>query len=336
MEQDVSLKDKHSLGFELRAAYYVELSAPSDLDGLRACLGRNRMPWLVLGSGTNVFFAKDYEGLVLRASFGAKQWVAEDEAANYVSVEAAEDWSAFVAWSLSQGYAGLENLSLIPGSVGAAPVQNIGAYGRSLSDYLLHLDAYDLKEGVFHRFSAEACQLGYRSSYFQSVPDRWVICSLTFRLPKRWTPCLAYPGVRAGCEALGVPFAALTPEQVADVIMDLRRSKLPDPSILPNAGSFFKNPVVSIKTYARLQTHHPELQAHETPAGMKLSAAQLIEACGWKGYARDGIGVYERHALVLVHRGGGTPQAFERLILAIQQSVKQRFKLMLCCEPRRV
>ncbi|PID50387.1 MAG: UDP-N-acetylenolpyruvoylglucosamine reductase [Proteobacteria bacterium] len=335
--ENVSLQHLNTFGVAAKARYYCRLAT---VGGLKTVLLWQRehpdLPVLFLGGGSNLLFIDDFPGLVVQVKLRERMILGEDEHYVYVRAGAGENWHAFVRWTVEQGYAGLENLSLIPGTVGAAPVQNIGAYGVELQDTVHAVQAVDWRTAELRHFSREACEFAYRDSYFKSVePGRWLIVAVTFRLPKQAEWQLDYAGVR---EALGDKVLTpelLTPKTISDAIMAIRQSKLADPAVLGNAGSFFKNPLVSAEKYAHLQLYHPHLPAWPQAAGkVKLSAAWLVEQCGWKGQRQGDAGTYDKHALVLVNYGQASGLDLWQFARAIMESVQARFGIALEAEPR--
>jgi len=298
----------------------------------------------VLGGGSNLVLAGDVDGLLLHVRLRGRELAGEDGDAWYVTAAAGENWHDFVQWTLAAGRPGLENLSLIPGTVGAAPIQNIGAYGLEVGERLASVDALDLERGGMRRFDAADCRFGYRDSIFKQegwhLSGRYLITSVTFRLPKRWTPLTRYAELAA---ELSVPLAAAggdaaanapTPAAVAAAVIAIRQRKLPDPVQLPNAGSFFHNPVVDAAIAARLQAEHPTLPTYAQADGrIKLAAGWLIEQAGWKGRDLGPAGMYERQALVLVNRGGATGADVLALARQVQNDVAARFGVTLQPEP---
>ncbi len=259
----------------------------------------------------------------------------EDHDAWYVEAAAGENWHEFVAWTLAQGLPGLENLALIPGTVGAAPIQNIGAYGLEMGERFASLRAVELATGEAVELDADACGFGYRDSFFKREGrDRFVITSVTFRLPKQWTPRAGYADIARELAVNGASAASPTAQAIFDAVVSVRRAKLPDPLVLGNAGSFFKNPVVDLVQFEALQQREPDVVSYRQPDGrVKLAAGWLIDRCGWKGRAMGAAAVHERQALVLVNRGGATGAEILALARAIQQDVGQRFGVELEPEP---
>jgi len=292
-----------------------------------------RGPLLVLGEGSNVLFAGDFPGLVLRPLFAGLRVLDDDGVTALVRAEAGVGWDAFVDWTLERGLAGLENLALIPGHVGAAPIQNIGAYGVEVADAITGVEAWDLHKGRGTRLTREQCAFGYRDSAFKRDPERWIVTAVEFRLARAAALRLDYSGVRQELARMGVTVP--TPRSVADAVRRLRRHKLPDPAVIGNAGSFFKNPVVDSALATRLRDEHPDAPVHPAGAGMsKLSAAWLIERCGWRGYRDGDAGVSGQHALVLVNHGAASGVELLSLARRVAGSVAERFGVPLEPEPR--
>lgn len=287
------------------------------------------LPVLWLGGGSNVLFVQDFPGLVVQVALAGKRCLGADTTYTYVQAAAGENWHGFVQWTLSQGWAGLENLSLIPGTVGAAPIQNIGAYGVELQDHVHTVQAVDWRTGTSREFTAEACRFAYRDSHFKSgEPGRWLITTVNFRLPQQPVWKVDYAGVReqlAGQE--------LSARAISDAIMALRRSKLPDPAHVGNAGSFFKNPVLPTVVWEKLKAQFPTMPGWTQADGVKVSAAWLIEQCGWKGKRVGDAGVAAQHALVLVNHGNATGAQLWQLAQDIIVSVQDKFGITLEPEP---
>jgi UDP-N-acetylmuramate dehydrogenase len=288
---------------------------------------------LLLGGGSNVLFASDVPGTVYLNRIPGMRIVGGDDQRPLVEAGAGEDWHRFVRWSLGQGLCGLENLSLIPGRVGAAPMQNIGAYGVELSSVLEQVTAWDWQTSKMTVLSREECRLGYRDSLFRSVlPGRYMVVSVHVRLARAFTPQLTYEGLRSELAARGI--SNPTAKEVSEAVIRIRRRKLPDPAVLGNAGSFFKNPVVEASLAESLSERYRGLPAWPAPdGGRRLSAAWMIEFCGLKGFREGNAGVSDRHALVLVNYGGATGSEITRLARTVQSTVHGQFGIMLEPEP---
>ncbi|MCX8099381.1 MAG: UDP-N-acetylmuramate dehydrogenase [Casimicrobiaceae bacterium] len=328
-----SLAAFNSFGVPVVADCLWHIRKPEDLPAFRAAASST--PPLLLGGGTNVLFvAERLARPVLRIELLGRR-ILEDEG-EQVLVEAAagENWHGFVRWSLTQGLSGLENLSLIPGSVGAAPVQNIGAYGVELERLCEAVEIFDLASGQFRWLSPGECAFGYRDSVFKhAVADQFIITRVRFRLSRRFEPVLDYGELKAELATRGI--RQPTALEVSEAVCAIRRRKLPDPAVLGNAGSFFKNPIVPKSLAEALLARHPDCPHYPAPAGqVKLAAGWLIERAGWKGYRRGAAGVHDRHALVLVNHGGATGEAIWRLACDIRDDVARKFGVLLEPEPR--
>lgn len=326
---------RNTFGFDVKARVAARVTCAAQFAALHRDARVANLPVLVLGGGSNVVFTRDFDSLVLLDEIAGRQVVREDDDAWYVEAGGGENWHAFVAWTLENGMPGLENLALIPGTVGAAPIQNIGAYGLEMRTYFDSLVAVELATGRSERFDAAHCAFGYRDSFFKREGrGRFAIASVTFRLPKRWTPRLAYADVTRELDARGIAPDAATPRDVFDAVVAIRRAKLPDPLVLGNAGSFFKNPVIDAGPFDALRARAPDVVSYPQPDGrVKLAAGWLIDRCGWKGRALGNAAVHDRQALVLVNRGGATGAEVLALARAIQDDVRERFGVELEPEP---
>jgi UDP-N-acetylmuramate dehydrogenase len=298
-------------------------------------LGRAKK--LILGAGSNLILSRDPECVVVRVEVMGRRLVSQDDQTIVVEAGAGETWHDVVAWTLQQGWPGLENLALIPGTVGAAPVQNIGAYGVELKDRFHSLDAVDLVTGRSVTLGAAACRFGYRDSVFKhsgfaGLAGKSVITRLRMRLPKRWAPVLGYLDLERNVHDTGIQQPSA--QQVFDWVCTIRRSKLPDPREVGNVGSFFKNPVVSAEQCRDIIARDPHIVHYPLADGsFKLAAGWLIDACGWKGKSIGRAAVYDKQALVLVNRGGASGAEVLMLARAIQESVYGRFGIRLEPEP---
>ncbi|MEN9773593.1 MAG: UDP-N-acetylmuramate dehydrogenase [Pseudomonadota bacterium] len=339
IEQNASLRAFNSFGVEARAQRLIRLndigSLPEALEAFSSGLGER----LVLGGGSNVLFACDvFDGTVLKVGLRGRRVLRPAEGVRaasdqevIVEAEAGEPWHPFVQWTLAQGLYGLENLSLIPGTVGAAPMQNIGAYGVELRDCFDSLEAIDLQSGQARRFELDDCRFAYRDSIFRQPQVRWLIRSVRLRLSRVPRLRINYPDLRARLDP-----AVARPEDVAREVIAIRQQKLPDPAQLGNAGSFFRNPQLPHEIIQALTRHHPALPVYpaDRPDRLKIAAAWLIEQCGWKGLRRGDAGVHAQHALVLVNHGSARGSDLLALARDIQQSVLGRFGISLEAEPR--
>ncbi len=332
-EYGANLRHYNSFGLPAVAQTLVRIASDADVRRVIDHPQLGTSPKFVLGGGSNIVLTRDVPQVVLKVEVMGRQLLREQDDAWIVEAGAGEQWPAFVQWTLDQGLPGLENLSFIPGTVGASPVQNIGAYGVELQDRFDSLDAVDLRTGLTRTLGPRLCAFGYRDSVFkQALAGRTVITRVRFRLPRPWRPQLGYMELQRKLEETG--FSQPEPQQVADWIGAIRRAKLPDPAVMGNAGSFFKNPVVTPEQCRDIIGRDPTVVHYPLPDGsVKLAAGWLIDACGWKGKSVGGAAVYERQALVLVNRGGAIGSEVLTLARAIQESVYGRFGIRLETEP---
>jgi len=333
-----NLRALNSFGLPATAHTLVHVRSDADVRRVLDHPELGTQPKLVLGGGSNLVLTRDPQAVVLRVEVMGKRLVAERDDAWIVEFGAGEAWHDAVAWSLDQGYPGLENLALIPGTVGAAPVQNIGAYGLELADRFDSLDAVSLVTGRVATLDARACAFGYRDSVFKQPAEagglagKALITRVRLRLPKPWQPVLGYLDIERRMAEAGNP--APDARTLFDWVCAIRRAKLPDPAVVGNAGSFFKNPVVSAEQCRDIIGRDPHIVHYPLADGrFKLAAGWLIDACGWKGKRVGNAGVYERQALVLVNCGGATGAEVVTLARAIQESVYGRFGIRLEPEP---
>jgi UDP-N-acetylmuramate dehydrogenase len=333
IETGVNLKPYNTFGLPAVAQTLVRVAGDADVRQIVDHPTLGRAPKFVLGGGSNIILTRDMPQVVIKVEVHGMRLVAERADAWVVEAGAGENWHDFVAWTLARGWPGLENLALIPGTVGAAPVQNIGAYGVELQDRFESLDAVDLLTGRSVVLGPEICAFGYRDSVFKhSLRQRSVITRVRFRLPRPWQPVVGYLDLERKMAETGIH--APSAQQVFDWVCAIRRAKLPDPAVIGNAGSFFKNPVVSPEQCRDIIGRDPEVVHYPLPDGsIKLAAGWLIDACGWKGKSIGQAGVYERQALVLVNRGGAIGAEVLTLARAIQESVYGRFGIRLEPEP---
>ena len=328
---DLSLRAFNTFGVEARARAYLPVSSIETLAAVRADAVLAAMPRLILGSGSNLLLTQDVDALVLHMCSRGIKVTGEDDDHIFVCTQAGESWHGLVQWTLKQGMGGLENLSLIPGSVGAAPIQNIGAYGSEMAECFHSLQAFDFETGELLTLSRADCTFGYRDSIFKhSLRDRAVIVDVTFALPKQWKPNLRYAELAQEVAAISDPSAM----DISAAVIAIRSRKLPDPSVTGNAGSFFKNPVVTAVQRDALVQKYPQLVSYPQADGsVKLAAGWLIDQCGWKGRSLGAAGVHERQALVLVNRDGASGQDILQLAERIKEDVALRFGVKLEIEP---
>jgi UDP-N-acetylmuramate dehydrogenase len=333
VQQRASLRDFNTFGLPAVAATLIRLRSEAEVKRVVDHPEHGLGDRLILGGGSNLVFTRDVAMPVLKVEIAGRRLVEERPDAWIVEAGAGENWHDFVAWTLDQGWPGLENLALIPGTVGAAPVQNIGAYGVELKDRFEALDTVDLVTGRTVTLGAAECRFGYRDSVFkQHLAGKSLIVRVRFRLPKPWTPMLGYLDLERKVAETGI--ASPDARTVFDWVCAIRRAKLPDPARIGNAGSFFKNPVVTADQCRDIIGRDPHVVHYPMADGsFKLAAGWLIDACGWKGKAVGHAAVYEKQALVLVNRGGATGAQVVTLARAIQESVYGRFGIRLEPEP---
>jgi len=341
VEPNAPLQPHNSFGIVAKARELVRVRGEQDLRDVLADPARGPAPKFVLGGGSNIVLTGDVRPLVLKMEIPGIRVVDDGPRAAIVEAGAGVPWHAFVTWTLDHGLPGLENLALIPGSVGASPVQNVGAYGVEVQDRFESLDAMDLVTGRVFTLDAAQCAFGYRDSVFKHAPakegdfglaGRAAILRVRFRLPRPWKPELGYLDLQRKMAESGV--AQPTARDIYDWVCAIRSAKLPDPKVIGNAGSFFKNPTVTPDQCADIIAREPNIVHYPMPDGsVKLAAGWLIDACGWKGKAVGQAGVYEKQALVLVNRGGATGGEVVTLAKAIQTSVYERFGIRLEPEP---
>lgn len=328
-----SLKERNTFGIAATARHFAEYDSVDELQTLvgRRAAEDDATPLLHIGGGSNLLFLGDYAGTVLHSQIRDIVVTADEGDYVYVRVGAGVTWDDWVQYAVDSSWFGLENLSLIPGEVGAAAVQNIGAYGAEAKDFILFVDTVDLQTGAIRHFTVEECRYGYRDSIFkQELRGRYAVTHVHFRLSHSFRPRLDYGGIRRALEERGIDEVNLTAEQLRQTIIEIRRAKLPDPSELGNAGSFFKNPIVDRSVFERIQKTYPEAPHYEVDADhVKIPAGWMIEQCGWKGKTLGRAGVYEKQALVLVNRGGATGKEINDLCKAIQADVEARFGILI-------
>ena len=328
----VSLKPFNSFGIDVRAQLFAEAHSDHDVREALAYATAHALPLLVVGGGSNLLLTQDIQALVLRMATQGIRVLQDDGQHVVIEAEAGEAWHPFVLWTLEQGFCGLENLSLIPGTVGAAPMQNIGAYGVEIKDVFAGLTALDRHTGELRDFSLQECNFAYRDSLFKHEIGRWLILRVRFALSRVSHLKLDYGPVQQRLAGQGITEA--TPSDVSRAICSIRREKLPDPAELGNAGSFFKNPLVSQVLAAELKALYPDLVAYPQADGqVKLAAGWLIDKAGWKGFREGDAGVHKLQALVLVNYGDATGQDIANLALRIQRDIAERFKVDLEMEP---
>lgn len=329
IQQNIDLAAYNSFGISQRAAYFADVKQVSDLQQALAFAKQENLPFQILGGGSNTLFVDDYPGLLVHMNCQGIELLPDK-----VSVRAAcgENWHGLVKYCLKNSLYGIENLALIPGTVGAAPIQNIGAYGAELEQVFQELEAFDSRSGEIRRMNKADCEFAYRDSVFKhDASQSLIVLSVTLRLSREFVPNTDYYALR---EALAG--AAISPQLLFETVCEIRRRKLPDPAIVGNAGSFFKNPIISSDKYESLKEQYPELPAYDTgEAGtVKLPAAWLLEEIGSKGRHRGGAGVHSEHALVLVNKGDASGEDLLLLAQELSNSVLQSFGIALQPEVR--
>lgn len=328
--EHISLKPFNSFGIDAKARYFTSFDTLERLEEVITHLEKKSISQrMILGGGSNLLFTRDYDGCILKNDLKGISLAGEDEDHYYVKVSAGENWHGFVMYCIHHQYAGLENLSLIPGNAGASPMQNIGAYGVEIKDLFHELEAWHIQDKTLHTFRTPDCAFGYRESVFKrKYRNQFVICNITFRLNKIPTFHTSYGAISEELERMGVQ--QLSIRAIADAVIHIRSSKLPNPSALGNAGSFFKNPLVTDEQYEDLKKTYPSIPGYAAgDTTTKLAAGWLIEQCGWKGYRKGDAGCYAKQALVLVNYGQATGSEIWQLSEEIIQSVKNRFGIAL-------
>ena len=329
IERDADLRPYNTFGVPVRAAALAGFTSETELRALLTSPGLSGLDRLILGGGSNMLFTRDWPGVVLRNGVPGIEVVSEDAERVTVRAGAGVVWHDLVMHTVAQGWGGLENMSLIPGRVGAGPMQNIGAYGAELKDTFDHLEALRISDGAIVRFSKAECRFGYRESFFKREGrDQFVIMRVAFTLNKRPQVNVGYGSIKGELEKRGI--TSPTIRDVSDAVIAIRSSKLPDFKVLGNAGSFFKNPTVSAAEAERIKAVLPELVTFPGAEGtVKLAAGQLIEKAGWKGFRENGYGVHKDQALVLVNHGGATGGQLYELSTRVLESVRERFGVEL-------
>lgn len=331
-DRNISLKPYNTFGLDVAADYLTHIRTPEDLEAVFSTSKFRLMKRLVLGGGSNILLTRHFAGLVIKVEIEGITIIDEDADHVLVKVGAGENWHQFVLWAVEKGYGGIENLSLIPGTVGAAPMQNIGAYGVEQEAVFHSLEAYEIASGKVVRFYKEDCKFGYRFSAFKdTLKEKYIITHVYYRLSKQPEFNISYGNLKATLEDMGVDELSLV--AISQAVINIRQSKLPDPIEIGNAGSFFKNPVILKKHYQSLQAAFEDVPGYEVSTDeVKVPAAWLIEKAGWKGYKSGEIGVHSKQPLVLVNFGGGQGQDIKNLSVEIQNSVHKKFGIALDAE----
>ncbi len=332
IQENISLQAYNTLSIAVLARWLVEVKDQEQLLAALTFVKQQQCPLLVLGGGSNVVLANDFSGLVILLKTQGMH--IEDETAQdlLLSIAAGENWHDTVMYSVQQGWSGLENLALIPGSVGAAPIQNIGAYGVELVNCFEYLEGIDIATGEITRLNKSDCEFSYRESVFKHrLKDQFIITRVVLRLSKSPKHCLSYPALRDYFADID---HSLSSQDIAEAVMAIRQSKLPDPKDIPNAGSFFKNPIVDMAVFQALKKQFPDLIAYPQGDYYKLAAGWLIDHAGWKGKMVDGACMHAQQALVLTNPNGLSGMALLQFVQKIQADIQQKYGITLTIEPR--
>lgn len=315
-----SLLPHNTFGMNVKTAHFVEFTTSEDVVSIAKELGDTRC--LVIGGGSNLLFMGDFNGVILHSAIMGIELIDESDDAFYVRAGSGINWDEFVAYTVENGWQGLENLSAIPGEVGASAVQNVGAYGVEAGDFIERVEAVSLTDGSTRVFTKEECEYAYRDSIFKNAEKgKNVITHVVFRLNKMPSFVLSYGNLKEQCEAMG----GVTAENIREAVCKTRAAKLPDPAEIGSAGSFFMNPVVECDYANKLKEIYPEMPVYPAENGVKLSAGWLIDRCGWKERSSERVGVYSKQALVIVNLGGATGSDVMNFAARIQESVKEKF-----------
>jgi UDP-N-acetylmuramate dehydrogenase len=327
---NLALKDRNTFGLDASAQLAFEIDSAAQIPEVMRLIAQQNLPWRVLGGGSNVILPKVLAGATLLMNITGQEILSSDQNTTVIAVGSGVNWHEFVAWTLENNLPGLENLALIPGTVGAAPIQNIGAYGVELANYIDHIEAFDVKKQAFVTLSNSECQFAYRDSYFKKNPHCFIVTKVVFRIPKTWQAKIHYADLTKQFETNPKPSA----EEIFLAVCKIRTHKLPDPKVIGNAGSFFQNPVILNEQYEALLKKYAALVSYpDAPGKRKLAAGWLIDQCGFKGQRIGEVGVYENQALVLVNHGNGTAQDILGLAKCIQDKVLKEFGVSLEIEP---
>ena len=330
-KKNISLKSYNTFGIEVKAQLLIDIESEEDLKQVYQSNELMALPKLVLGGGSNILFTKNQRKAILKINIKGIEVLDQKDHEVRVKVGAGEIWHQFVLWCLDHNLGGVENLSLIPGTVGAAPIQNIGAYGVELKDVFDSLEAYEIKSGKVRLFDKEQCQFNYRNSFFKgSGKDQYVITSVTFKLTTKPRLNVSYVDIQQRLNDQGLQ---INIHNISESVIHIRQTKLPDPIKIGNAGSFFKNPIIEKPLHDALKLIHEDLPHYPVDSkNIKIPAAWLIEQCGWKGKRTDQIGVHDRQPLVLVNYGGGKGLDILKLSEKIQLSIQKKFGIDLKTE----
>jgi UDP-N-acetylmuramate dehydrogenase len=327
---NLGLKHRNTFGFDVSAELAKEITAPEQISAIMQEITKKQLDWRVLGGGSNVILPSVLPGVTLLMNITGQEVISTDAESSLLAVGAGVNWHDLVTWTLENDLPAFENLALIPGTVGAAPIQNIGAYGVEIGDYIDYIQAYDVKKHAFVTLQKAACHFAYRDSYFKQNPQRFIVTKVVFRIPKQWQARIHYADLAKQFSDNPKP----SPEDIFLAVCKIRTRKLPDPKLIGNAGSFFQNPIIPTEEYETLLKTYPNLVSYpDAPGKRKLAAGWLIDHCGFKGKRMGSVGVYENQALVLVNHGGGSAQDILGLAQCIQDKVHSEFGVILQIEP---
>jgi UDP-N-acetylmuramate dehydrogenase len=333
IEENISLRPYNTFGIEAKARHFCRISSEDQLIELINTQVYKYVPHLVLGGGSNVLFTKDYAGLVIKADLKGIHIEEETDETVVLNVKSGEVWHELVMYCVQRQWGGIENLSLIPGTVGAAPIQNIGAYGVEIKEVIQQVDGIDLITGEHKSFNNDECSFGYRESIFKyQLKENIFISSVTLSLTKKNHRFnTSYGAITDTLKAMNITQPTL--KSISDAVIQIRRSKLPDPLVIGNAGSFFKNPTITLNHFENLKKQYPQIPGyHSVNQEVKVPAGWLIEQCNWKGKRINNIGVHTQQALVLVNYGNGKGEEIFELAMQIVSSVKEKFNITLTPE----
>lgn len=323
-----SLLTHNTFGIDAKCTDFISYQSVEQLKSILPNLQEKR--WLHIGSGSNLLFVHDFDGVILHSEIKDVEIIKRDEDDVWLRVGAGYVWDDFVAYCVRHGFYGLENLSLIPGEVGASAVQNIGAYGVEVGQYIDTVETIDVATGNVCLFKAEECHYAYRSSVFKhEMKGKYIVTHVVYRLSLRFTPDLSYGAISRALQSHDIKVENVTAQVLRDVIIDVRRSKLPDPAEIGSAGSFFMNPIISQDKFESLLQQYPDMPHYIVDGGVKIPAGWMIEQCGWKGKRVGNVGVYSKQALVLVNYGGARGEDIVRLSNAVIADVERKFGIML-------
>ncbi|MEJ7829856.1 MAG: UDP-N-acetylmuramate dehydrogenase, partial [Segetibacter sp.] len=330
IQENISLKPYNTFGINAAGRFFTTFTSLDELEELFTFYTANKLTnTLILGGGSNILLTQDFNGLVAKNEMNGIEVVKEDTDNVYVKAGAGENWHRFVLYCIQENFAGVENLSLIPGSVGASPMQNIGAYGVEIKDVFYELEAYNIQDKKLTTFSNKDCEFAYRESVFKrKYKDKFIITSVTYRLDKIPEYTTSYGAITQELEKMGVEELSIA--AISQAVINIRQSKLPDPAVIGNAGSFFKNPTIAKEQFETLQQQFSKIVGYRiNDKEVKLAAGWLIEQCGWKGYRKGDAGCHAAQALVLVNYGNANGIDIYNLSTEIMNSVEKKFKVFL-------